>query len=243
MRFPEHDSKASAQARAVASCLGRIVREEYKVWGETPALFTFAVDGGRGFHHVLAGCDRELARIAYLEPGADLLETPKPTIARLQLSVREEHLDAGMIYARALLFAPPKSGEQDIPAHLLRPTPPGVAWSCDTFLAADDVEGIGEHFVVGAHLEEIGLRENVMLAMIRKREPALITTPHPDAHRSDYHVAVALVRRVRRYYRLRDLKAPEQIIANEVAMVGRLTKPAWLEWPADCVDAAAELRA
>lgn len=232
------DSEASAQARADATRLGRIVREEIKLWGETPALFTFAVDIGRGVRHVLAGCDPHLGRIAYTEEGADVVDTPRPTLSRIHLSVRNEDLDTGMIYARALLFAPLADGQENVKSHLLRPPPRDVSWTCDTFLVADETE----HFVVAAHLDELGLRENVTLDMIRKREPTLVSTPDPNAHRRDYPVAAALVRRVRRYYRLRDLEAPETIIENEIALVRRLKKPAWMQWPADCLDAAAELQ-
>lgn len=235
------ESKASAQARAIATVLGPLVREEYKIWGETPALFTFASDSGRGFLHILAGCDPELARIAYAHDGEHMLELPKPEVPRIQLSVREEHLDAGMIYARALLFSPPHDGHDNIHHHILRPTPEGVAWSCDSFVEMTDVEGVGEHHVVGAHLDELGRREDVTLAMIHEREPDYITTPDPEAHRPDYHVAAALVRRLRRYYRLVELNAPTIIIDNEIALVRRLTKPAWLALPADCVAAATEL--
>lgn len=218
------ESSGSLAAREAARRLGNVEGSSYTTFEGHPVAWAFDVAGGE-HHHILAGAASSEQRVF--------------------LVVDADHAFTAMLYGKALASA----GETLAPhSVVLVDIPAEASWHCDSFyISRDRLDGMRDNdvLVVALHAHESGARADDAEAAVKGRTPNLVSSADPRASEPGFAEWMKLVRVLRRLIRLRELDAPEIIVANDVDLAKKIWTDhevrALASWPDDLGSMATEL--
>jgi hypothetical protein len=218
------ESSGSLEARESARRLGDVEGSSYTTFEGHPVEWAFDVAGGE-YHRILAGAASSEQRVL--------------------LIVDADHAFTAMLYGKALV----SSGETLTPhSVVLVDIPPEASWHCDSFyVSRERLDGMRDNdvLVVALHAHECSPSADTVETAIKRRTPHLVSSPDPRATETGFAQWMKLVRVLRRVLRLRELDAPEIIIANDVELAKKIWTNhdvrALASWPDDLRSIATEL--
>lgn len=220
------ETEASRAAREAAEGFGAVGGSSYTTFEGRPILWAFDVEQEDGRGLVVAGGENV--------PG------------RALLFADEAHAFSVMLYGKALVGCSADALEPHL-VTLIEEVPAQASWYCDSFyVSRRRIAGMRAEDVVAValHASEVGMTADAAEAAVAARTPELVSSPDPRAGWDGFPLWVKLVRSLRRLARLRELAAPEVIVANEVRIANRLWQRdlgALVDWPDDLEALADEL--